>query len=150
MLSDSDPLLCRFHLLLVAQRFTIAAASRSPQAGTGDGDKSEMESTEKAAHFFHSDAELVVLLYSERLVRLLLTHHKRLKEAKALPSVPRALPAFLEAREEQLELWALLNYLSEISPDLSELCSSLEKQSAHWEQWFSGNCDPKQLPQVGK
>ena len=77
MLSDSDSLLCRFHLLLVAQRFTIAAASRSPQAVAGDGDKSEMESTEKAAHFFHADAEHVVLLYSELLVQLLLTHHKR-------------------------------------------------------------------------
>ena len=80
-----------------------------------------------------------------------------MKEAKALPSVPRALPAFLEAREEQLELWALLSYLSEISPDLLEMCL-LEKRrsaacwrsSAQWEQWFSGNCDPKQLPQVGK
>ena len=150
MLSNSDSLLCRFLLLLVAQRFTSAAASQSPQAGAGDGDKSEMESTEKAEHFFHSDAELVVLLYSERLVQLLLTHHKRLKEAKALPSVPHALPAFLEAREDQLELWALLNYLSEISPDLSELCNSLEKQSAQWDQWFSGDCDPRQLPQVGK
>lgn len=159
MLSDSDSLLCRFLLLLVGQRFASSGVAKQKQrqsaqaeaeGAAGDADKSEMEAPEKAEHFFHSDAELVVLLYSDRLVQLLLTHHKRLKEANALPQVPRALPAFFEGRADKLEVFALVDYLSQLSPDLADLSSSFEKQSAQWDQWYARDCDAQQLPQVGK